>query len=156
MPPHHGAQNRCGGEAHLGLPWAPPHLFWVGTPSPGDISHAERYYRTLAVWTTSLVTSVTAWTPSRALTELHFSGCLDYKFDHINFLLFSGLWTTSLVTSVTAWTPSSAFTALYFICSVRTTSISALQWLFGLQVSSHQSLPGQCQGCLQHCSSGAV
>ncbi|GFV78258.1 hypothetical protein TNCV_94181, partial [Trichonephila clavipes] len=34
MPPHHGAQNRSGGEAHLGLLRAPPHLFWV---SRGDL-----------------------------------------------------------------------------------------------------------------------
>ncbi|GFY72196.1 hypothetical protein TNIN_115151 [Trichonephila inaurata madagascariensis] len=40
--------------------------------------------------------------------------------------------------------------------AVRTTSGSALQWLFGLQVSSYQKLPGHYQVYLQRCSSGAV
>ncbi|GFR10846.1 hypothetical protein TNCT_437871 [Trichonephila clavata] len=38
----------------------------------------------VAVWTTCLVISATAWTPSSVSPALHFSGCLDYKFAHIN------------------------------------------------------------------------
>ncbi|GFY71671.1 hypothetical protein TNIN_277491 [Trichonephila inaurata madagascariensis] len=31
MAPHYSAQNRSGGEAYLGHPRAPPHLFWIGS-----------------------------------------------------------------------------------------------------------------------------
>ncbi|GFR33081.1 hypothetical protein TNCT_593351, partial [Trichonephila clavata] len=41
----------------------------------------------LAVWSTSLITSVIAWIPSRALRALHFSGCLVHKFNHISHCL---------------------------------------------------------------------
>ncbi|GFY43519.1 hypothetical protein TNIN_72871 [Trichonephila inaurata madagascariensis] len=77
-------------------------------------------------WTTSLVTSVAAWTPSCVLTAQYFSGCLDYKSGHIS----------------RAWTPSRPR--------------AAFQWLFGLQIWSHQSFPGHHQVYLQRCISGAV
>ncbi|GFR04092.1 hypothetical protein TNCT_222551 [Trichonephila clavata] len=41
----------------------------------------------VAVWSTSLVSSVTAWTPTSVLKALHFSGCLDKMFSHISHCL---------------------------------------------------------------------
>ncbi|GFQ98525.1 hypothetical protein TNCT_564481 [Trichonephila clavata] len=60
----------------------------------------------VAVWSTSLVTSVTAWIPSSVLRLRHFSGCLDYKFSHIS----------------------------HCLDTIKCTEIAALQWLLGLQV----------------------
>ncbi|GFX88968.1 hypothetical protein TNCV_2852681 [Trichonephila clavipes] len=88
----------------------------------------------VAVWTTSLVISVAAWTPSSVHTALHFSVC--------------AVWTTGLVTPVTVWTPSSVHTPPHFSCcldykfshinrcldTIKCTNSAALQWLFGLQV----------------------
>ncbi|GFQ88923.1 hypothetical protein TNCT_271351 [Trichonephila clavata] len=68
----------------------------------------------MAVWTTILVPSVIAWTPSTVLTALHFIGCLDYKFSHI-----SGCQDT-----------------------IKSTYSAALHWLFGLLVYLNQSLSG--------------
>ncbi|GFY72473.1 uncharacterized protein TNIN_254411 [Trichonephila inaurata madagascariensis] len=70
----------------------------------------------------------------------YFGGCLDYKFSHISHCLDTHQVHLQRCTSV----------------AVRTTSGSALQWLFGLQVSSYQKLPGHYQVYLQRCSSGAV
>ncbi|GFY53115.1 hypothetical protein TNIN_155881 [Trichonephila inaurata madagascariensis] len=44
----------------------------------------------VAVWTTSLVISIAALSPSRNITELHFSGGLDNKSGHIS--RFPGHW----------------------------------------------------------------
>ncbi|GFY45651.1 hypothetical protein TNIN_102271 [Trichonephila inaurata madagascariensis] len=60
----------------------------------------------VAVWTTSLVTAVCAWTPSSLLTALHFSGCLDYKFSLIS----------------------------HCLDIIKCTYRAALPWLFGIQV----------------------
>ncbi|GFR31615.1 hypothetical protein TNCT_525951 [Trichonephila clavata] len=56
-------------------------------------------FTSVAVWTTYLVTSVTALIPSSVLKALNFSGCLDLKFGRI---------------SVIAGIPSSVLTALQF------------------------------------------
>ncbi|GFQ96433.1 hypothetical protein TNCT_21731 [Trichonephila clavata] len=84
----------------------------------------------MAVWTTILVTSVIAWTPSTVLTALHFIGCLDYKFSHI-----SGCQDT-----------------------IKSTYSAALHWLFGLLVYLNQPLSGHIKlrialpfsGCLDY------
>ncbi|GFX88970.1 hypothetical protein TNCV_2852701 [Trichonephila clavipes] len=112
----------------------------------------------VAVWATSLVISIAAWTPSSVLTALRFSGCLDYKFSHISLCLD----TIKCAYSATLqWlfdykfshinrclTPSSVLTALRFsgcldykfshisLCldTIKCAYSATLQWLFGLQV----------------------
>ncbi|GFQ86014.1 hypothetical protein TNCT_15211 [Trichonephila clavata] len=74
-----------------------PHV-WSYLPLPGHYQVYLQHCTSVAVWTTDLVISATAWTPSSVSPALHFSGCL----------------TTSLVISATAWTPSSVFPALQF------------------------------------------
>ncbi|GFR04359.1 hypothetical protein TNCT_548971 [Trichonephila clavata] len=75
----------------------------------------------VAVWTTSLVTSVTAFITSSAHRALHFSGSLVYKFSHISlcpdtikFTYSAAMQWLFLVTSVTAFITSSAHRALHF------------------------------------------
>ncbi|GFU93277.1 uncharacterized protein TNCV_1860081 [Trichonephila clavipes] len=80
-----------------------------------------QHVTSVAVWTTSLFASTSAWTPSSVLTALHFSGCFDYKFSHISRCLDT----------------------------IKCTYSAASQRLFGLQVQSHQSLPGHHQVYLQ-------
>ncbi|GFR08117.1 hypothetical protein TNCT_192111 [Trichonephila clavata] len=101
---------------------------WSYQPLPGHHQVHLQHCTSAAVWTTSLVISATAWTPSSASLALLFSGCLDCKFDHI----------------------------IHFLEKIKCVSIVALQWLFGLQVWSYQPLPGHHQVHLQCCTSVVV
>ncbi|GFR27290.1 hypothetical protein TNCT_575261 [Trichonephila clavata] len=62
------------------------HRIGVGSYQPLPENHQVGLKRctAVAVWTTSLVISVTAWIPSSVLEALHFSGCLDQMFGHIS------------------------------------------------------------------------
>ncbi|GFY66672.1 hypothetical protein TNIN_146681 [Trichonephila inaurata madagascariensis] len=68
---------------------------------------------TVPVWTTSLVASVAAWTPSKVLTVLLFSCSLDYKFNHIN----------------------------HCLDTIQCFYSAALQWLFGFKLLYHIGCP---------------
>ncbi|GFR33372.1 hypothetical protein TNCT_513821 [Trichonephila clavata] len=101
---------------------------WSYQSLPG---HHQVYFQrcsSVVIWATSTAASLAAWTPSTAFTALHFSGCLDYKFSHISRCLDT----------------------------IKGTYSTALQCLFGLQVKSHQSIPGHHQVYLERCSSVAV
>ncbi|GFR09826.1 uncharacterized protein TNCT_1641 [Trichonephila clavata] len=115
-----------------------PHV-WSYLPLPGHHQVYLQHCTSVAVWTTDLVISATAWTPSMYLQH-----CTSVA-----------VWTTSLVISATAWTPSSVFPALQFsVCldykfghishcvdTIKCMSSAELQWLFGQQVCSYQPLP---------------
>ncbi|GFQ72125.1 hypothetical protein TNCT_698931 [Trichonephila clavata] len=104
-----------------------PHV-WSYQPLPGRHQVYLQHCNSVAVWTTNLVISATAWTPSSVSPALQFSGGLDYKSGHI----------------------SHSLDTIKCIYSV------ALQWLIGLQVWSYQPLTGHHQVYLQRCNSVAV
>ncbi|GFQ92297.1 hypothetical protein TNCT_560361 [Trichonephila clavata] len=112
----------------VALQWLFGLQIWSYQPLPGHHQVYLQHCNSVAVWTTSLVISTTAWTPSSASPALPFSGCLDYKSGHISH---------SLVT-------------------IKCISSTATQWLFTLQVWSYQPLPGHHQVNLQRFTSVAV
>ncbi|GFR08120.1 hypothetical protein TNCT_192131 [Trichonephila clavata] len=95
---------------------------------PGHHQVYLQHSNSVAVWTTSLVISATAWTPSSVSPALQLSGCLDYKFGHIS----------------------------HCLDTIKCISSTPTQWLFGLQVWSYQLLPEHHQVYLQHSNSVAV
>ncbi|GFX56003.1 hypothetical protein TNCV_1953231 [Trichonephila clavipes] len=87
----------------------------------------------VAVCTTSLVTSVTARTPLSEHTVLLFNGCLDYKFGH-----------TSRFSSCLDYKSSRISRCQK---TIKSTYSDALQWLLGLQVWSLLFLIADSRGC---------
>ncbi|GFR03362.1 hypothetical protein TNCT_696961 [Trichonephila clavata] len=101
---------------------------WSYQSLPGHHQVYLQCCTSAAVWTKSLVISVTAWTPSSMRNALHFSGCLDQKLRHIS----------------------------HCLDTIKCTYSAALQRLFGPKASSYQSLSGHHQVYLQCCTSAAV